>query len=226
MTLETAYGPRGWWPLPSRAGLEARDADGYLDGPSETLGPGGGRERSLRRFEIVAAALLAQNTAWTGAARALLAMAAHGCLDPIRVSAAPIEELEAMLRPSGTFRLKARYLRSMAQAWSAIDAGTPERSDLLCLPGIGPETADCILVYCYSVPVFIADAYARRVLSRLGLLPDGLGYEAARLTVEPACPTDAAWQAEAHALLVEHAKRHCRARPLCPGCPLRNLCEY
>lgn len=222
--LAEAYGPRGWWPLPSRAGLDGRDADGYLPGPSETLASGGGRAASLRRFEIACAAVLAQNTAWTGAARSLTALAAAGYLEPERLASAEPAALEAAIRPAGTFRLKGRYLRALAEAWPRIDSGTPRRDELLALPGVGPETADCILVYCHSTPVFIADAYARRVLSRLGLLPDGLGYEAARRLVEPACPPDAAWQAEAHALLVEHAKRRCRAKPLCAGCPLGSPC--
>lgn len=225
-TLAEAYGPRGWWPLPSRAGLDGRDADGYLPGPSVTLESGGGRAAALRRFEIACAAVLAQNTAWTGAARALTALAAAGLLDPETLSAVDPAALEAAIRPAGTFRLKARHLRSLAAAWPALDSGTPAREALLALPGIGPETADCILVYCHSAAVFIADAYARRILARLGRLPEGLGYEAARALAEPACPADAAWHAEAHALFVEHAKRRCRARPLCEGCPLRNFCEY
>lgn len=223
-TLAEAYGPRGWWPLPARAGLDGRDADGYLSGPSETLVSGGGREASLRRFEIACAAVLAQNTAWTGAARSLAALSDAGLLAPEALAAVDPSVAEAIIRPSGTYRQKARFLRSLAESWRRLDSGTPGRDELLALPGIGPETADCILVYCHSVPVFIADAYARRVLARLGLLPEGLGYEAARKLVEPACPPDAAWHAEAHALLVEHAKRRCRARPLCEGCPLRAGC--
>ena len=226
VTLGKAYGARGWWPLPSRAGLDGRDAEGYLPGPSETLVAGGGREPSLRRFEIACAAVLAQNTAWTGAARALSALSDSGLLDPGALAATDASVVEAAIRPAGTFRRKARYLRSLAAAWPGLDAGVPGRNALLALSGIGPETADCILVYCYSVPVFIADAYARRVLSRLGVLPGGLGYERARSLVEPACPPSASWHAEAHALLVEHAKRRCRAQPLCEGCPVRNSCEW
>ena len=225
-TLAEAYGPQGWWPLPSRAGRDGRDAAGYLPGASETLASGGGRAASLRRFEIACAAVLAQNTAWTGAAKALTALSSAGLVDPECMVVADPDSLEAAIRPAGTFRQKTRFLRSLAEAWPRLDSGTPRRDELLALGGIGPETADCILVYCHSVPGFIADAYARRVLSRLGLIPGGLAYEAARALVEPACPPDAAWHAEAHALLVEHAKRHCRAKPLCAGCPLRNLCEY
>ena len=97
----------------------------------------------------------------------------------------------------------------------------PLRRELLRVPGLGPETADAILLYAAHRPVFVADAYARRVLARHRLLPRRAGYEAARAGVEAHLPSDPALFNELHALLVAVGKAHCRAVPRCDGCPLR-----
>lgn len=226
--LSKAYGPRGWWPLPSRAGLDGRDEGGYRDASSEPIGPdspGPDRERRRRaRFEIAAGAVLAQNTAWRGASKATAALAARGLLSPAALLRAEASELEALLRPAGTYARKALYLKTLAAAWPALDSGVPSRAELLTLRGVGYETADCILCYCYGEPRFVADAYARRIAARCGAAPTGLGYEALRIYAEATLAHDAAYLAEAHALLVEHAKRRCRAKPQCPGCALEGAC--
>ena len=227
-TLASAYGPRGWWPLPSKAGQDGRNDTGYLLSHSIPVGPdapGADRElRSSARFEIAVGAILAQNTAWRGASKAVAALAERSLLKPEAILATDAQELESILRPAGTFARKALYLKTLAAMWPELDAGTPERDRLLALRGIGHETADCILCYGYGQPRFVADAYARRIASRCGVAPAGLGYEELRRCVEADLPADASYLAEAHALLVEHAKRHCRARPLCSGCPLSAAC--
>lgn len=237
-TLTAAYGPRGWWPLPSKAGQDGRNTGGYLLSFSVPVGPdtpdsgipvpntpGSDRKsRQAARFEIAVGAILAQNTAWKGASKAVATLAAHGILAPKAIREADTQELAAILRPAGTFARKALYLKTLATAWPDLDAGIPERTDLLALRGIGHETADCILCYCYGQPRFVADAYARRIAARCGAAPTGIGYEALRRLAEAVLPADASYLAEAHALLVEHAKRHCRARPLCPDCPLVAAC--
>ncbi|HPE90171.1 MAG TPA: DNA repair protein [Spirochaetales bacterium] len=223
--LLVSYGPRGWWPLPSLAGTPGRDANGYALGPSLPVGPGGGAiERSLR-FEIAVGAVLAQNTAWSGAERAVAAVAEAGALSPSPMLALPAGELEDLIKPAGTFRIKAGYLRGLASAWTELDEGVPTRGELLALPGIGFETADCVLLYAYGEPTFVADAYARRLLSRLGHAIDGRSYEGARRYAEDLLPLEAPYLAEAHALIVEHCKLRCRARPLCDGCPLATDCD-
>ncbi|HOZ73151.1 MAG TPA: DNA repair protein [Spirochaetales bacterium] len=229
--LLTAYGPRGWWPLPSLAGTPGRDGTGYALGPSLPVGSGGGaNERSLR-FEIAVGAVLAQNTAWAGAERAVATLVARSSaaglpLSPQLLRSLAGGELEDMLRPAGTFRIKAGYLRSLASAWSELDEGVPTRDGLLALPGIGFETADCVLLYAYGVPAFVADAYARRLLSRLGYALDSSSYEGARHYAEERLPHEAPFLAEAHALIVEHCKLRCRSRPLCDGCPLATVCDH
>jgi len=178
------------------------------------------------RFEIAAGAVLAQNTAWTGAERALLGLARRGALSPEGVLGLSADELMSILKPAGTFRIKAAYLRSVAAAWRELDTGAPGREALLGVPGIGPETADCILLYAYGSPVFVADSYARRFLYRLGYPIDGSSYERSRLYAEGRLPREAPYLAEAHALVVEHCKRRCRVRPACDGYPLAPACAF
>lgn len=223
--LLAAYGPRGWWPLPSRAGNEGRDADGYLRGPSIPVSGDDGSAEAAR-FEIAVASVLTQNTAWKGAGKALASLGSKGLLSPSALAAADDRELYEAIKPAGTFRRKAGYLRALAAAWQALDGETPTRGRLLGIPGIGFETADCIMMYCFGAPAFIADAYARRILSRIGLTGSGCDYESVRAWAEKRMPMDAAWLAEAHALMVEHAKRYCRAKPACDGCPLASNCAF
>ena len=222
--LKEAYGPRGWWPLPSRAREGGRNEGGYLPLPSVFIGPGGSAERARDRFEIAVGAVLAQNTAWRGASKAVVALGRAGLLSPARLLAFHEASLAELLRPAGTCARKAGYLRILAGVWESLDAGMPGRQELLAIKGIGTETADCILLYCYGFPVFVADAYARRLLSRLGLSAPGARYEELRSYAEARLPQDASCLAEAHALIVEHAKRRCKAKPLCASCPLAAHC--
>ena len=185
--LASAYGPRGWWPLPSKAGQDGRNATGYLlshsvpVGPEalDTTAPGSddsglgvpwfdSQSRRAARFEIAVGAILAQNTAWRGASKAVAALAAQGWLEPAAILEANASELAGLLRPAGTFARKAGYLKTLAAAWPGMDVGIPKRAELLALRGVGYETADCILCYCYGQPRFVADAYARRIAARCG----------------------------------------------------------
>ena len=200
--LAAAYGPQGWWP--------ARDP-----------------------FEMMAGALLTQRTAWRNAEQAIASLRRAGALSPEALATLPTPALEAFVRPAGTFRAKAARLRALARWY--LDVGgratlmqrptTELRAELLGLPGIGPETADDILVYVFARPVFVVDAYARRILSRYGWARGDEPYEQLSAAVADALGRDATVLGELHALLVEHGKRHCRAAPRCPGCPLAAQCE-
>jgi endonuclease-3 related protein len=181
-------------------------------------------------FEIAVGAVLAQHTAWPNAARALRALRARGLLSPERLLAIPPATLARLIRPAGTYRPKARRLRAVAR-WLLHEAGgwravrraplAPLRRRLLAMEGIGPETADAILLYAAGRPVFVADAYTRRILGRHGLLGAGVGYERARAFLERHLPSDPALFNEFHALLVAVGKTHCGPAPRCAGCPLR-----
>lgn len=198
--LLARYGPQEWWP-------------------------------ARTPFEVAVGAILTQHTAWTGAARAVAALRAHGLLTPRRLAAGDAGTLESLIRPAGTYRLKARRLHAFT-AWLLARCGgdfralrraplAPLRRELLGVPGLGPETADAILLYAAGRPLFVADAYARRVLVRHRLLPPAAGYEQARAFLEAHLPSDPALFNEFHALLVAAAKSHCRTAPRCQACPLR-----
>jgi len=219
-SLAGAFGPRGWWPVPSLAGSDGRDAEGYLPGPSRPAD----RDAPAVRFEIACGAVLVQNARWSGALAALRGLSAAGLLSPAAVAAAPRPLLEAVIRPGGTYRIKAGYLAALAAAWDGIEDGRRSRDRLISIPGIGRETADCILVYCYGVPVFVADAYARRCLRRLGFLDHAAGYEEAAVIAESLLPSSVAVLAESHALFVELGKRHCGRSARCGACPLAASC--
>ena len=194
------FGPQGWWP---------------------------GRSP----FEITTGAILTQHTAWSQAARAVAALRARRLLDPHALAEATDATLHAAIRPAGTYRLKARRLRDFC-AWllERFDGRFERmrrapleavRRELLAVAGLGPETVDAILLYAAGRPVFVADAYARRVLSRHRLLSARADYETARAFVEAHLPSDPALFNELHALLVAVGKAYCRSIPLCLECPLR-----
>jgi endonuclease-3 related protein len=182
-------------------------------------------------YEIAAGAVLTQHTAWTNAARAVAALRARGLLRPERLMRITENELGAVIRAAGTYRIKAARLRAftrwLVERHGGRFAGVRRaplpalRRDLLGVTGLGPETVDAILLYAANRPVFVADAYARRVLARHRLLRPGATYEEARALLEDHLPSDPALFNELHALLVAVGKSHCRVTPRCDSCPLR-----
>jgi endonuclease-3 related protein len=199
--LYSGYGAQHWWPA---------------DSP----------------FEVMVGAVLTQNTAWRNVERAIANLRARDKLDAQAIVRARHDHLAGWLRPSGYFNIKARRLKNFCQWY--LDAGachglqqreTAElRAALLAINGIGPETADDILLYAFGRPVFVIDAYTRRLLSRLGLCSGAESYDALRLSIERELGPDVALYNEYHALIVRHAKQHCRVKPLCTGCVLRQRC--
>lgn len=188
-------------------------------------------------FEICLGAILVQNTNWNNAARAIAALRDRDLLRPDGLAAARATTLETLLRPAGCYRQKARRVRGFSRWW--LDSGEMAglqhqptetlRESLLALHGIGPETADCILLYALGRPVFVVDAYTRRLLARLGfgaVAASRRGYELLRQRIETLTGPDAVLLGELHALIIEHGKQRCRVRPLCDGCPLRAGCTY
>lgn len=202
------YGPRGWWPL----------GDGRGGAPEYRGGPRTARER----FEVAVGAVLTQNTAWSNAALAVCALSRRGLIDPAALAAAPDRLVARLVRPSGYYNQKARRLRKLAAHFMLHPE--PDRESLLGLHGIGPETADSILLYGFSQPCFVVDAYTRRLFSRLGLLRGNEAYEDVRGLFERSLGPDPVLYNEYHALIVEHAKQRCKKRPLCGGCPLNEIC--
>jgi len=200
--LLEAYGPQHWWPA---------------DSP----------------FEVCIGAILTQNTSWTNVERAIAALKQADALTPSRLLARTDEELHTLIRPAGFFRQKAQRLRAFCtfvQEHGGLAAlatrHTAElRERLLAIHGIGPETADSMLLYAWQRPVFVIDAYTRRLMSRLGCTPATIGYDALQALFHHALPKEVPLFNEYHALIVAHAKRHCRSRPRCTSCPLRDICQ-
>jgi endonuclease-3 related protein len=184
-------------------------------------------------FEVMVGAVLTQNTAWGNVERALARLCERIELQPQALLSLPEAELAERLRPVGYYNVKARRLRGLCEALLAA-GGEPAlaalptaalRTWLLAIHGVGPETADDILLYCFERPVFVVDAYTRRLFERLGVLAGGESYEAVRSRFERALGPDVACFNEYHALIVAHGKAVCRARrPRCADCCLADDC--
>ncbi|MBN1256133.1 MAG: endonuclease III domain-containing protein [Planctomycetes bacterium] len=198
--LLKTFGPQGWWPA----------------------------EIS---FEMMVGAFLTQTTSWSNAELALDNLKAAGILSPEGISACRHSTLARLIRPSGYFNLKAKRLKSYVRWFiEACDGKTENlcamdlaeaRSQLLKVYGVGPETADSILLYAAGHPTFVVDAYTRRIFSRLGCFKEKASYEEMRAYFMKYLPAERQLYNEYHALIVVLGKNHCQPRPQCGECPLR-----
>jgi endonuclease-3 related protein len=217
------YGTQGWWPVLSRSGRRGFDDRGYHPGLRRIP------QRPAERFEVVLGAILTQNTAWTNVETCLSTLFASAIRMPADILSCGTSRLGALIRSSGYYNEKAKKLAAAAVLFSAPGALSgrrpPSRDTLLATWGIGPETADSILLYAFHVPVFVVDAYTRRILARVGLIGGRESHAEIQGLFQAALPRDPAVFNEYHALLVAHAKLACRASPLCDPCPLR-ACRY
>lgn len=186
-------------------------------------------------LEVVLGAILTQNTNWSNVEKAVANLQQAEALSIVRLAALPDEELQALIRPSGFFRQKAARIKRFVRYLEDHHQGGLEhllnqdlsraRNEILKLNGIGPETADAILLYAGGRPSFVIDSYTVRLLQRLGLLENDPGYETLRLAVMQALPVDTALFNEFHALIVRTCKCYCRRRdPTCRDCPLLPGC--
>ena len=186
------------------------------------------------RLEVILGAILTQNTSWRNAALALKELRKAGLLNQKRLEATSELELEALIRPAGFYGQKAAAIRSFLDWLRRAHAGSlnsafgrpPDelRRGLLSIKGIGPETADAILLYAGRQPYFVADAYTRRVLERHALIAPQESYAGAQEFLHRHLPPDHLMFNEFHALLVEVGKHYCRRKaPRCEDCPLREF---
>lgn len=187
-------------------------------------------------FEVAVGAVLTQNTAWTNVERAIANLKAAGALDAGTILALDEPALAALLRPAGYFNVKARRLRALVRYLCDEAGGDPARLDgrdvprlrasLLAVPGVGRETADSILLYAVGLPVFVVDAYTRRIFGRLGRIDPDADYDAIRAVFEAALPRDVGLYNDYHAQIVALGKDVCRPRPRCEACVLSDLCAH
>src|ERR1700723_558484 len=204
-SLFTALGPQHWWP---------------------------GRTQ----FEVIVGAILTQNTSWTNVERAILRLREARLLSPRALGTVPLHRLEGLIRSSGYFRQKARKLKAFCEFLRTQYGGslkrmfaTPTivlREKLLGVFGIGPETADSILLYAGDHPAFVVDAYTKRMLLRHGWAGEKAKYDDVRWIFEREFPGDVKRFNEFHALIVNTGKNFCRAHdPVCHQCPLGRYLE-
>lgn len=144
-------------------------------------------------------------------------------LYPERILSCDIETLKEAIKPAGYYNQKAARLKILAEWFTNFKSQTPEREELLSLKGIGPETADSILLYAFKQPSFVVDAYTRRVVSNLGLVEEKAKYSEIKALFEENLPEDLVIYQEYHALLVEHAKRYYQKKISYSRCPLLRL---
>lgn len=205
--LVAAYGAQAWW-------------------PAETA------------FEVVVGAYLTQNTSWRGVEKSILNLKAHGAMSVAGVRGLSEERLRELIRPSGFMIRKAAAIKAFvafldAEHGGSLDSLAAEplpaaRTRLLALPGVGPETADAILLYALGRPAMVVDEYLRRVATRHGLLPEGAKYAEIQALAVGSMSGEGAETLirhcnEFHALMVMIGKNHCGPRPKCEGCPLREF---
>ena len=197
--LMVRYGPQHWWP-------------------------------ANEPFEVIVGAILTQSAAWGNAEKAITNLKAAGALSPEALRRLPQREVARLIYPSGYYNAKALKLKSFAH-WleehyhdnlDKLFAGNIDhiRQQLLSIHGIGDETADSIILYAANKPIFVIDAYTRRIITRAGLAPDGNNYAAYQAMFMSTLPADTGLFNEYHALLVCLAKNICRPRPLCQQCCL------
>ena len=184
-------------------------------------------------FEVTVGAILTQNTNWANVEKAIGRLKAEGVLEPGALRGLDDETLADLIRPSGYFRVKAKRLKAFLDVLCGDFGGDLEqmlsgdlrqaRQRLLGISGIGEETADSILLYAGGRPVFVIDAYTRRILARHGIIDGKPAYGELQRLFMACLPRDAGLYNQYHALIVETGKRYCRKEPRCEACPLRGI---
>jgi len=201
--LLKSFGPQGWWPAKTR-------------------------------FEVIVGAILTQNTNWKNVETVIKDLEKQRLLKPEALDGIPMAKLARIIRPTGYFNQKAKKLKAFMGYFETYDFKEKKmmqedtsrlRAELLSVWGIGPETADAILLYALDKPVFVVDAYTRRVFSRMGFVSDAIDYEGMRSFFEDQLEPDLYMFKEFHALIDELAKRFCRPKPDCGHCQVNDLCS-
>lgn len=215
--LTDYFGTQHWWPVDT----------GYHQ-----------QQGTDPRFEIMMGAILTQNTAWTNVEKALQNLKKHNALSVQGIHTLQEAQVRILIQPSGFFNQKAQRVKKLAAFLSINYQGDLDlffhqelqkiRMELLSLKGVGPETADSMLLYAGHKPIFVVDAYTKRLCNRLPIPVDSKDYEAIQRYFEQQLPTSnqTVIYQQLHALIVECAKVFCRTKPQCKRCPLKEHCSF
>lgn len=222
------FGPQGWWPV---AGI---------------YNPSKKHFSEKEKFEIMVGAILTQNTAWNNVEKALSNLRKENCLDIEKIATMNLRKLQALIKPSGFYKQKALRLKNFAKYIYRINVHPSTdgehkfkyiknrtyvrfnditREELLSLNGIGPETADSILLYAFGKPYFVVDAYTKRLINRLGIFNSKSYHEIQRF-FRKNTPRSVEIYKEYHALIIALAKNFCKKNPICRNCPILKDCKY
>lgn len=212
------YGQQGWWPTT----------------PENSINPKyhpGNELRKLsdkEKIEIIFGAILTQNTSWKNVEKAIVNLNQKKMIDIDRVIEAEEKDLAELIKASGYYNQKAKKLKHMAKFLKENGLRKLEHMDiqelrqmLLSVNGVGKETADSIILYAFQKPIFVIDAYTRRIFSRLGLCDEDVEYDELQKFIAEGLDEDVLVYNQFHALIVEHAKRNCRKKQECDGCVLK-----
>ncbi len=217
-TLYKAYGSQNWWPTT----LEGELHPSYH----------GKKHSEKQQFEIIVGAILTQNTSWKNVEKAIFNLNKNNLLSMEKIKAVNKNRLANLIRPSGYFNQKAERLKIIADYFSKTRLASFKKLEtkkardlLLSIKGIGPETADSILLYAFNRPVFVIDAYTKRIFSRMGICKEDCRYHELQDIFHSSLPKKQKLFSEYHALLVELAKQHCTKKPVCSGCPVVGSCK-
>ena len=200
--LYSAYGPQKWW-------------------PGET------------QVEIIVGAVLTQNTNWGNVEKAISNLKDAGVLSLNALNRLSVEQISLLIKPAGYYNVKAKRLKNLVEKLIDIQDYIERmdmkdlREELLSVNGIGKETADSILLYAFNRPIFVVDAYTKRIFNRLGVASINDNYDVMQDLFMSNLPRDVALYSEYHALIVRHAKDVClKKKPRCNACIIQEVCRY
>ncbi len=204
------FGEQGWWNH-----FENGKFIYDKDSKNKPLNP-------KQQFEIILGTILTQNTSWSNVEKTIKTLNLVWLISPIELKKIPEKHLAELIRSSGYYNQKAKKIKAVVEF---LDSGKEiTRENLLNVWGIGPETADSILLYAYEQPIFVIDAYTKRIMNRIGFKEKN--YEELQKLFHKSLKKDHKLFNEYHALLVKLAKENCKTKPTCETCPLNTNCRY
>jgi len=187
------------------------------------------------KFEVIVGAILTQQTSWKNVEKSIKNLKENNVLEPKKLFNIPVKTLEVLIRPSGFFKVKSKRLRNFLEFFVGNYDGNLDkmfefplndlRENLLSVNGVGPETCDSIILYAGNKPVFVVDAYTKRLCERYPIMKSKK-YEEVREFFEKNLPKDVNLFKEFHALIVELGKNYCKTKPICEKCPLNEGCRH